>query len=281
MSPSSKTTMPESANSNNPPMFTEEGLPLSPCFGASFATNDLGDGGAARRIDCLPSPQLISAPSLRTSETKTPLSHARGKVSLSPGLNNSSLIDDDEDELTGYFGMSSSGSAPLAHFALTSADNDTPHNILSQWDVQEHNVRTLPSFYPLEQSAVFVPQAAAPVLAARISGVLQDRSITASYDALNAKADCVSALQVGFCIRLYRGRGEFQHGIIVEVQRRAGFALTYAHDVSAILDAAEGESVKDTSSISSTPYETNGSKEVMAFPTLRNDILSPQSFSNC
>ena len=37
---------------------------------------------------------------------------------------------------------------------------------------------------------------------------------------------------------MYRGRDEYQNGIIVEVQRLHGFDLSYIQDVYAILDAA-------------------------------------------
>mmetsp|Transcript_37967 Transcript_37967/g.68372 ORF Transcript_37967/g.68372 Transcript_37967/m.68372 type:complete len:457 (-) Transcript_37967:23-1393(-) len=219
-------------------MFTKEGLPLDHTrFGTAVTTTDVCDGGPARRIDCRP-PQLISAPSIRPSKRASP--DARRTKSLSEASLCRSLIDDDDDELIDYFG---STSAPL-----TSPAAPTTVNVMSSsshWNVHEHNVHTLPSFYPLEKSAVFVPHASAPILASRIAAVLQARSIAASYDAVNAKVDCVSMFLVEFRIRLYRGRGETNHGIIVEVQRRAGFDLSYTQDVYAILDAAEGKNVKE------------------------------------
>lgn len=137
-----------------------------------------------------------------------------------------------------YFGMSCGGAAvPLN--SPTAATPTTPSG--SHWNVCEHDVPTLPSFYPLEKSAVFVPQASAPIMAAHIASALQARSIDATYDAQRAKVDCVSKSNVEFRIRLYRGRGEYKHGIIAEVQRRSGFDLNYMQDVYAVLDAAEGK----------------------------------------
>eukprot|EP01083_Nonionella_stella_P131042 397854_1 len=109
----------------------------------------------------------------------------------------------------------------------------------SPWDVRDHNVPNLPSFYPLDQAAAFVPQASPPILATRIVSALKSRSISVTYDVKNVKVDCVSKSDVHFRVRLYRGRGEYNHGIIVEVQRREGFDISYAQDVYAILDAAE------------------------------------------
>lgn len=231
-------------------MFTKEGLPLDHTrFGIAITTTDLGDHrGPARRIDCRP-PQLITAPSISSKRSYSGAPRAR---LLKVGPNHSSLIDDDEDELVDYFGMSRGDSAPLATETVSSS---------SHWNVRDHNVPTLPSFYPLEKSAVFVPQASAPILATRIAAVLQARSIVASFSARNAKVDCVSKSHVELRIRLYRGRGEYKQGIIVEVQRRLGFDLSYMQDVNAILDAAEGKTLKDCGGGTSPIYnsETEGS----------------------
>ena len=69
--------------------------------------------------------------------------------------------------------------------------------------------------------------------------------------------DCISTTNVEFRIRLYRGRGEYKHGIIVEVQRRSGFNLSYMHDVYAILDAAEGKLQEGNKSGAGICYPSN------------------------
>ena len=107
------------------------------------------------------------------------------------------------------------------------------------WDVQEVFVHDSPAHYPLAKTSVFVPQASAVNIAVRISAVLRERSIAATYIA--AKAHCVCRSSVKFMVRLHRGRGKkYNHGIIVEVQRKKGFDLGYDQDVHAILVAAEG-----------------------------------------
>lgn len=232
--------MSSSAKTNTSDGLTYAGLPLDHTrFGTAVKTTDVGIDGLTRRIDCRP-PQLISAPS--THPPKRPLFESRRSSSLTVGPCQSSLIDDDDDdEIIDYFGMGG-GSCSSAPFTSPVTDN-MPSS--SNWIVREHNVPTLPSFYPLEKSAVFVPQASAPILASRITAVLQARSIVASFDAQNAKVDCVSKAHVEFRIRLYRGRGEYIHGLIVEVQRRSGFDLSYTQDMYAILDAAEGKTTHD------------------------------------
>lgn len=244
MSSPPKTTFDDDAAKSS--SFTTEGLPRnpSPCFGTTLATTDVGDGGPSRRIDidCRPT-QLISAPSIHSSKTLS--SSVWPSSSLTAGPVHGSLMDDDDDDMMDYFGSSGSKSVPLTSPSLPATTTTTSNDILSsfsRWNVRDHNVPNLPSFYPLEKSAVFVPHASAPILSARIANVLQVRSIAASYDAQTAKVDCVSKYQVEFRIRLYRGRAEYNHGIIVEVQRRAGFDLSYTNDANAILDAAEGKS---------------------------------------
>jgi hypothetical protein len=104
---------------------------------------------------------------------------------------------------------------------------------------------TLPQFHPLERTATFVPHVTdVSLVSSRISRVLRDRSIEASYDSAKAKVRCASMDGVDFRIRLYRGRtSQYSHGIIVEVQRRFGMSFTYHHDTQAILDAAHGKAV--------------------------------------
>jgi hypothetical protein len=100
---------------------------------------------------------------------------------------------------------------------------------------------TLPEFHPLERTAVFVPNTDASTVSGRISDVLRDRSIEASFDDTKGRARCVSADGVDFRVRLYRGRGQYKHGIIVEVQRRFGTSINFHSDTKAILDSAEGK----------------------------------------
>jgi hypothetical protein len=100
-------------------------------------------------------------------------------------------------------------------------------------------VPDLPELYVLERTAVFVPHSNPEDVSMRISEVLRERSIEATYDDEPAKAKCLTADGVDFRVRLFRGRGSYSHGIIVEVQRRCGTSNVFFEETTAILDAAE------------------------------------------
>lgn len=122
------------------------------------------------------------------------------------------------------------------------ANSDPSRPSSPRWDVRERRVRPLPPGRPLEETSVFVPQAAARGIASRVAVALAARGIAASYDA--ARARCVAPSGDSFRVRLWRGTGEgFEHGVIVEVKRRMGYYLGYDQDVYAILNAAEGQTL--------------------------------------
>jgi len=107
-----------------------------------------------------------------------------------------------------------------------------------RWRLAE--VPTLPEFHPLERTAVFCEHTSASEVTSRVSSILRKLSVEASYDDDKAKVKCVSASGVEFRVFLYRGRREYSHGIIVEVQRRFGYSMDFEEITRAILDAAQG-----------------------------------------
>jgi hypothetical protein len=104
------------------------------------------------------------------------------------------------------------------------------------------DIPTLAEYHRVERTAVLVDYAAEnpSLVTGRISDVLRDRSIEAEYDNDKAKVKCMTPDGVDFRIRLYRGRGQYSHGIIVEVQRRFGTSINFLAETRAILDAAQG-----------------------------------------
>jgi len=112
------------------------------------------------------------------------------------------------------------------------------------WSVQEGQVPVLPELHPLERTAVFIRGEDPARITERISGELRDRSIEAVYDDDIAKAKCTSQDGVDFRIRLYKGRGDYSNGTIVEVQRRFGVSMNFHLDTTAILDRALGKDVQ-------------------------------------
>jgi len=116
------------------------------------------------------------------------------------------------------------------------------HEQIFRWNL--HEAPTLPEFHPLERTAVFVPHSSPSKVSVRISNMLRERSVEAKYDNEKAKASCVTNNGVDFRVRLYRGRNQYNHGIIVEIQRRFGTSINFYSDTQAILDAAEGKTPK-------------------------------------
>jgi len=169
------------------------------------------------------------------------------------GVGISFHMDEDIEETTrrvgGGFGANGAGisfepmigpSGPqVGAFSTADVKLSTNKSAKFQWLLSD--APTLPEFHPLERTAVFVPNTDASVVSGRISDVLRDRSIEASFDDSKGRARCVSADGVDFRVRLYRGRGQYAHGIIVEVQRRFGTSINFHNDTKAILDSAEGK----------------------------------------
>lgn len=115
-------------------------------------------------------------------------------------------------------------------------------NMTSQlWNVNDHTLKPKPDYYQLEQTATFVPHSKPSIVAARIANFLLQRNISVTFNELKAKAKCVSKDEVEFNVRLYRGKNQFDHGVIVEVQRRYGFSVYYQRDALGILDVAAGK----------------------------------------
>lgn len=112
---------------------------------------------------------------------------------------------------------------------------------LSRYVWKLNDVPTLPDLLPLERSAVFVENVSTQEVARRISDTLHERSIEATYNDEKAKVKCVTEEGVEFRVRLYRGRGNFSHGIIAEVQRRFGASSNFQTEINAILDAVQGK----------------------------------------
>ena len=110
-----------------------------------------------------------------------------------------------------------------------------PSTSTAGWVLEDAPV--LPEFHPLERTAVFCPHSSAQSIAAKVSATLKNRSIQAKYNGSNA--ECKTVENVLFSVFLYRGKKEYNHGIICEVQRRSGDSFCFWEDAAAILDAAE------------------------------------------
>lgn len=103
------------------------------------------------------------------------------------------------------------------------------------WTLNE--APTLPEFHPLERTAVFCPHSNSSTISQRVSNVLSELSIQAEFK--GNEADCLTQDNVEFSVFLYRGKKQYSHGIIVEVQRIYGNSMNFINDTRTILDAAE------------------------------------------
>jgi len=160
------------------------------------------------------------------------------------------------------------GLQTTAHVKQIAATNESVRS--GVWQLEDFDVPTLPTFYPLERSAVFVPDEKAASITGRISAELRNRSIEATFE--QNKAKCVTAEGVEFRIKLFRGRKQYSNGVIVEVQRRFGVSTHFFGETMAILQRAENKKVTVTTRKATTEiplsaeaddsYEADGSSSL-------------------
>lgn len=115
----------------------------------------------------------------------------------------------------------------------------------SLWNVKKEDLELVPLDFPLERTHREIVGTEASIVASRISGALRNLSIDAEYDTKKAKAKCTTSDLVSFRIRLFAG-SETGDPVVVEVQRRTGSASSFMMSCRAILNAAEGMTVKET-----------------------------------
>ena len=259
----------QSSAAADSPLFTNEGLPIDHTrFGAALTTASVAEG-PTRRVSVVGDggdhvSSSLYAPSSSSSSSKKKkhnfaalaadvsveddddaallLAPPQLSPKIIPGRRRqnkrnhpmrSSLVEDEEE-----FDMLASSSEIM---------NATTTQHRPMWSSLLHDVSVLPILpsvnHPLEKSSLPVTGVPASLIATRIQRALQRRSIAASYPSPHM-VQCVSSAHVEFFIFLYRqGNSSEQQdgGIIVEVQRRDGFDVSYMADVFAILDAASGK----------------------------------------
>jgi hypothetical protein len=77
----------------------------------------------------------------------------------------------------------------------------------------------VPTFHPLEQTAVTIENLALDTATSRISKFMKNHSITCSYHSEERFVDCMTDSLLKFVVQLWQGNNNF---IIMEVQRRQG-----------------------------------------------------------
>mmetsp|Transcript_917 Transcript_917/g.1780 ORF Transcript_917/g.1780 Transcript_917/m.1780 type:complete len:454 (-) Transcript_917:83-1444(-) len=234
------------------PLFTSEGLPIDHTrFGTSLTTASVAEG-PMRRVSV-----GNVAPSLYAPCKKSNFAALAKPPMLTPVP-----VEDDAAFAPTKLSPKSPGgrrqnkrSHPFRSSLLDEVDEEEfdlapePATQRPMWSSLLYDVSVLPILpsvnHPLEKSSVTVKGVSPSLIATRIQGALQRRSIAASHPSPH-KVQCISSGHVEFCIFLYRqNKNSEQDGIIVEVQRRDGFDVSYMTDVYAILDAASGKDEKE------------------------------------
>jgi hypothetical protein len=230
------------------PLFTNEGLPIDHTrFGTARTTANVAEG-PMRRVP------VGNIASLYAPSKKSNFALAKPPVT---SLKSVSVEDDAALAPTQLSPKSPGGrrqnkrSHPFRSSLVDEEELDLAPKAAPQrpmWSSLLHDVSVLPVLpsvnHPLEKSSVTVKGVAPSLIATRIEGALQRRSIAASHPSPH-KVECMSSAYVEFCIFLYRQSSSEQDGIIVEVQRQDGFDVSYMADVYAILDAASGKDDKE------------------------------------
>lgn len=111
----------------------------------------------------------------------------------------------------------------------------------SLWPVQK--VDEVPYDYSIARTSRLITNTNVDEICKRITRVLKKSGIKAEYDAARAVAKCETSYFVKFNVRLFRGKGKFSDGTIVEVRRTYNSSLEFMADCRSILNAAQG--VKD------------------------------------
>jgi len=237
------------SNDNNDNSYNDSpgyfcGMPINPKMNM-----DEGVEEVTRKI----APTMIM-PSLGPLPTMPPNTGGGGAVAPGMAMAMAPTIDTSSMKAPPLLGRYGLGFIQQSKPKLLQQDNISSSRFV--WNLP--SAPSLPEFHPLERTAVFVPNTMPSEIASRISSVLRERSIEAQYDNAKAKVKCTTAEGVDFRIRLYRGRGRYNHGIIVEVQRRFGTSLVFHADTESILDAAQEKFLPPAlTSLSASPLMNN------------------------
>eukprot|EP00586_Coscinodiscus_wailesii_P015005 CAMPEP_0172506726 /NCGR_PEP_ID=MMETSP1066-20121228/197688_1 /TAXON_ID=671091 /ORGANISM="Coscinodiscus wailesii, Strain CCMP2513" /LENGTH=462 /DNA_ID=CAMNT_0013283887 /DNA_START=147 /DNA_END=1535 /DNA_ORIENTATION=- len=149
----------------------------------------------------------------------------------------------------------------------------------SNWKVLDSSLSCVPEHYFLERTHRFISSTPATVVSTRISDCLRDCSIEAKFDNAKAKAICKNKSMDKYRINLFRGRGDYKHGVIVEVQRRTGSSVTFMRDCRIILDAADGEVFDDKPSCEMPPVPEKLKRENIVCP-MSDSTIAIRLFEN-
>jgi len=107
------------------------------------------------------------------------------------------------------------------------------------WNVSHNSLNFVPRYIKLARTHVFLANTDASIVTKRLSDCLRKLSLHASFNDNQAMAECESKDSTKFIIQLYRGRGSYEHGVIVEVQRMFGCCIKFMKICRSLLQAAK------------------------------------------
>mmetsp|Transcript_17854 Transcript_17854/g.42963 ORF Transcript_17854/g.42963 Transcript_17854/m.42963 type:complete len:460 (+) Transcript_17854:278-1657(+) len=139
--------------------------------------------------------------------------------------------------------------SPSPKFQLPARSKSLSH-LPTKWHVEHAALAARPADFPPLRTSRTVLGTPANVISNRVSDCLQDRSIRTKYSkSRDNVAKCRNTDFCKFTIRLYSSD---DGGVLVEIQRLCGDAVSFMKDCRAVLNAAEGKPV-DRSSQEETP----------------------------
>jgi len=117
-----------------------------------------------------------------------------------------------------------------------------PYASRSNWNVSDA-ISPKPDFYELEQTATFVPNTKASIVASRISDCFRLLSFHCEFDDMKAKLDASTEDSAQFKVQLFAGKGDYSHGTILEMQKQRGTPRNYHEIISSVFSAAQGKQI--------------------------------------
>lgn len=136
-----------------------------------------------------------------------------------------------------------------------------------QWNVGQSDLKNVPNLWNLDPTAIFIPYITGQKVAERVSDCLRRASIYAEYINEPVKARCKTLNLVDFRIRLFKGRGDYDHGVIVEVQKRDGCSISFSRIRKYVLNELQGKGP------GASPSEINRMWECHKMLPLLDDIV--------
>jgi len=140
-------------------------------------------------------------------------------------------------------------------------------SLVRKWHVEHATLKHRPDDFPPLRTSRIVHNTPAHVISNRISDCLQSRSIKTKFSKSQDNiAKCRNTDFCKFTIRLYAADGDVNEGgVLVEIQRLCGDAVSFMKDCRAVLNVAEGKKGDSSGSQDDVPMYLRLPVSQMAF----------------